>query len=222
MKLSRRFAALRRTLRPGPEERPVRHFLPSLLSGVVYGIFNAILAYRARSSWFALMSAYHFLLVFARLYTALTLRAKEGEEEKARILRSTGVFLLLTDAILGAAVSLLAAGAGGRAYRGIEIYGAAAYTLMEAVLSLARLLSARRAEKPVTLAIRKTETAEALVSVIQLQASLFIAFSDPASSFCRTWNAATGAIVILNIAVLAVHSVVTGRARVRRAAGARR
>ncbi|MBQ7170733.1 MAG: hypothetical protein IJR89_00490 [Clostridia bacterium] len=212
MKLSRRLPALRRTVRAGPEERPIRYFLPSLLSGFVYGIFNAFLAHRARSSWFALMSAYHFLLVFARLYTVLTLLAKEGEKERGRILRSTGVFLLLTDAILGAAVSLLAAGAGGRAYRGIGIYGVAAYTLFQMILSLVRLLSARQAKKPVRLAIRKTETAEALVSVIQLQASLFIAFSDPASAFCRTWNAATGAIVFLNIAVLAVHSAVTGTA----------
>ena len=211
MKKPRALSSLLDLTRAGPEERPLWLLLPPLFAALVYGAFNAFLAYRARSSWFGLMSAYHFLLFFTRLYTVLTLRTREGTAEARRILLSTGVSLLATDAILGAAVSLLAAGAGGRAYRGFEIYGAAAYTALQLLLSLVRLSSAHRTKRPVSLAIRKTENAEALVAAIQLQASLFIAFSDPASAFCRTWTAVTGAIVFFDIAVLAIHSVVAAQ-----------
>ncbi|MBQ4298160.1 MAG: hypothetical protein II771_07685, partial [Clostridia bacterium] len=112
MKKPRALSSLLRLTRAGPEERPLWLLLPPLFAALVYGAFNAFLAYRARSSWFGLMSAYHFLLFFTRLYTVLTLRTREGTAEARRILLSTGASLLATDAILGAAVSLLAAGAG--------------------------------------------------------------------------------------------------------------
>ena len=177
-----------------------------IAADLIFAVFNGYVGISRQSDWFGTLSAYYLLLLAVRVYIV---RHKDRNSRKVNL--NTGIFMIGIDFVLGGAVALLATDRGEKHYPGILIYAASAYTFYKVTLSIINIIKAGRQSKAYVLALRKVSHADALVSLLSLQAALFFTFGDSGSYFSRTFNAITGSAVWLIIFGIAIQTIYTSK-----------
>ena len=179
---------------------------------LVYIAYKSIFAVLYRSPWLGATAVYYMALCAAR---CLLLRGTGSGRRSLLHDWQTyrfcgGMLLALTLAIAGVNLYTIRDGQAMH-YPWHLIYGAAAYTFYSLTMALIWLLRKRKRDTPLHSANRLLSLSAALVALFSLQMALLAAFGD-GSAWERPMNIATGSVVFLLVAVIALSMLRTGTA----------
>ena len=182
-----------------------------LFMNIVYIVENFASAIIYRSIWSATVTVYHSLFVAIRAYI-LRWRGLSEEQEATpseihRICLRVGVILLLLD--FAASIMMLYTVLQDRhtEYSGIVLIGFSLYTVYSLVSSVLGMFKWSNDNKPLHFAARNMTLAAALMSVFNLQYSLFISLGADSAMIGRA-NAVGGFLIFIIIILLALHLII--------------
>ncbi len=183
---------------------------------ICYTAFNGVISVLAVSIWYGALTVYYGVLAFLRggvLISGFRRRkSTETEQQRYRMsaYRTCGIFLIvLTIALAGALVQMI------RdkrlfAYTNVSIYVAALYATLKIIFAVINLFKAKKQENLSVQAIRNVNFADALVSVLALQAAMLSVFRDQTGALDTTlMNASVGTIVCLVIIGMGISMIVS-------------
>lgn len=182
-----------------------------LFMNIVYIVENFILAIIYHSIWSATVTVYHSLFVAIRAYLLRWRGLSEAHEARPseihRICLRVGVILLLLD--FAASVMMLYTVLLDRhtEYSGIALMGFSLYTVYSLASSAFGMFKWSNDNKPLHFAARNTTLAAALMSVFNLQYSLFASLGADSVLIGRA-NAACGFLIFIIIIILALHLII--------------
>ncbi len=183
----------------------------SMFMTVLYGFYNGVIAVLFRSVWYGALAAYYIILVVIRggilLYHGKTRGKEKKLETQLRKYRRCGVYLIVTILALSAAILQMVVAGAGFEKPGLTIYVAATYTFLKITMAIIHIFKARKQTDFTIQAIRNVNLADALVSILALQTSLLIAFSDGGTGVA-VGNALTGGFVCALILALGIYMIV--------------
>ena len=140
---------------------------------LLYIATNAASAILYHSIWSATLTAYHLTLIIIRLLLVFTGRPRPSEEEGRRLCLRIGVLLLLLD-LASAAIMLYSVRQASYArYSGIILLGFLTFTVYSVTRSVVELRRHRESENHLYYAARNISLTTSLMSVFNLQYSVF-------------------------------------------------
>lgn len=189
----------------------------SLAINLLYAAVNLISGLVYKSAWFHILAGYYLILSVMR-FLLLRFVRKTGIG-KNRLLewrrsRLCAWILLLVNVALSGAVLMMMYQGRGYDYGPILIYAMALYTFYITISATLDLFKYRRSESPVLSTARVIKLTSALVSMLNLETSMFAAFGADGmgEKGQRIMIAATGAGVSAVVIVLAL-VLIAGAAR---------
>ena len=170
---------------------------------LAYALYHGALGLAHHSIWFLASCVYYILLSAMRGAAVLGLR-KGGVEKQRTLMWLTGVlFCVLSVVLIGIVyISLLEDVA--MAYDEILMITIAAYTFAKIAWVIVNAVKARKRRAPLSAITQTIRMREAAVSVLTLQRSMLVSFSDGTGVDAYTMNLMTGAGVCLFALVLGV------------------
>lgn len=171
---------------------------------LLFAAYHMVLGIVSRSVWFGTLAVYYILLSLMRLkaarYGRIAVRCQKRAadvEKERKIYRSCGIFLILLTFALGGSVVQMVCDGRGRKYSEIHVIAVAAYTFYKVIISVIHVVKAGKLKSPLLMTIRNIGCADALMSLLSLQAAMFLCFHTADESFPRLMNSLTGAGVCL-------------------------
>ena len=176
---------------------------PSFLINVVYTIYNGVLGIMNQSVWFITMAVYYSLLGLMR-YRAVSAGRKisrmedpqQVERKQLSVIRTDGILLMVLNLALCGVVLLTIAQETAKAYSEIMVISIAAYTFYKITMAVIKV---RKMQSPILIAIRNIGAADALVSMLTLQATMLASFKETSSLDANRMNGITGLAVCILI-----------------------
>lgn len=186
----------------------------SFLLDLFYAVSNGVYGIVNHSPWLGTLSAYYIFLSVMRYgvirYDRKPAKTGDGRDfrlQELQVYRNTGILLSLITIAMGGAVILLVNQEGGKSYHGYMIFVVAMYTFYKAILSIVNIIRAGKMQSPLLVTIRNIGYADALMSVLSLQAAMFSSFGEN-SNVDPTWmNGITGACVCLMILAIGIYMI---------------
>ena len=83
----------------------------------------------------------------------------------------------------------------------------AAYTFYKITMAVVNMVKVRKRKSPILITIRNIGAADALVSMLTLQAAMFASFQDKNSLNTNQMNAITGLSVCIIISILGIRMI---------------
>lgn len=174
------------------------------------------------SLWFLTLATYYAVLAATRVGVLLYRRAGKGRDvtpqdvelRDARIYLVSGAMLVLLGLTFSVMLGFTVRQGFHREYAGLTIYVAALYATLKVSFAIANFVRARRRENLTVRTLRNVNIADALVSVVALQAAMLQQFpSEGAGLDSALFNTVTGGIVIAVIIFIGVYMIRMGRKR---------
>ncbi len=143
----------------------------------LYSIYNFLLGIFAESWAFIILSAYYLLLGLLRFRVLLSLR-RTGENSPVQIslIKFTGIVFLVLALTISIVTDIPALSMTGQKYHEFIMISIAVYTAIKMILAILNLINARRKQALFMTTLRGISLADALVSLVALQQSLFLTF----------------------------------------------
>lgn len=189
--------------------RTILTTLPAFLINVAYTVYNGVIGIMNQSAWFITMAVYYSLLGIMRYRAVSTGRRIARLEDKQLIrkkelsvIKMDGILLLVLNLALSGAVLLTIAQDTAKRYSEIMVISIAAYTFYKITMALINIIKVRKTQSPILITIRNIGVADALVSMLTLQAAMLASFQDKSSLNSNQMNAITGLAVCILIAIL--------------------
>ncbi len=204
-----------------------RTIIFSILSftlSVLFAAYNTVIAVYTKTLWYGALAAYYIFLVILRwgVLGYVNKRRKSGEEytpcERAeneiKIYRVTGVILIILPVCLSAAIFEMVVE--NRAFErlGLTIYVAATYTFYKIIMSCYNFFKAKRTDDLMVQSTRNINLADAFVSILTLQTSMFHSFA--AGQNYAFANALTGAAVCALTIALGIFMIAGSHRRIKK------
>lgn len=194
--------------------RTILTTLPTFLINVAYTVYNGVIGIMNQSVWFITMAVYYSLLGIMR-YRAVNTGRKISHMEDRQLIRkkelsvikTDGILLLVLNLALSSVVLLTIAQDTAKRYSEIMVISIAAYTFYKITMALINMIKVRKTRSPILITIRNIEVADALVSVLTLQATMLASFQNKSSLNRNQMNAITGLAVCILIAILGVSMI---------------
>lgn len=189
----------------------------SLLLGVFITSYDTVIASLTGSVWYIALAFYYGMLLVMRgvvLYSRRkAIRLKEGAQERQRrdltAYLATGALLVPLMLLFFGVLAVMVAQDRYTRYEGITIYVAALYSFVKISLAVYNLVKANKQDDYAVRALRSINIADALVSVVSLQAAMLGLFRgegiDP-----PLFNAVTGGTAGAIILSLGSFMIVNG------------
>lgn len=189
--------------------RTILTTLPAFLINVAYTVYNGVIGIMNQSAWFITMAVYYSLLGIMR-YRAVSTGRKIARLEDKQLIRKKelsvikmdGILLLVLNLALSGVVLLTIAQGTAKRYSEIMVISIAAYTFYKITMALINMIKVRKTQSPILITIRNIGVADALVSMLTLQATMLASFQDKRSLNSNQMNAITGLAVCILIAIL--------------------
>lgn len=161
--------------------------LLSVLIGIGFAVFNAVLGILYNSVWNGSVSVYYMLLAMARGIIVFPRRdAGTADSDKIkRVCVSTHILLLFIDLCLIAPIAYMVMGERSYRFGMIPAIAMAAYTTYRVTMSAVQYRSSRMHENILVKELRVINLQDALVAVLSLQNALIIACGTSAKSMIR-------------------------------------
>lgn len=202
--------------------RTIVFAIGSFAISVAYGAYNFTLSALERSIWYGVLAGYYILFAFMRGGVVFYHRKKRKREkvgkfdnEEAKQIkkyRDCGALLIVMTFALSLAVLQMVIDGKTFSHRGYAIYASAAYTTFKVTMSIIHIVKARKQTDMTVQAIRNINLADAMVSILTLQASMLHSFGDGDNSdFASKMNIVTGAVVCALIFALGIYMVVKSK-----------
>lgn len=194
--------------------RTILTTLPSVVINVAYTVYNGVIGIMNQSAWFITMAVYYSLLGIMRYCAVSTerkiLRMEEKEmirKKQLSVIKTDGFLLLILNLALSGVVLLTIAQGTAKTYSEIMVISIAAYTFYKITMAVINMVKVRKMESPILIAIRNIGVADALVSVLTLQATMLASFRETSSLDPNRMNGITGLAVCILIAALGVSMI---------------
>ena len=204
--------------------RTVAFSVLSFALNIGFAVFNAVLGVITLSYWYAIFACYYiFLSVLRGVILVGSYQAKKraaGDETvysvyKLKLYRMCGIFLLILELALAAAVSLMILSTRPTEYSEIMAITSAAYTFYKIIFAIVNVFKARRMQDPMLQCFRNINLTDAAVSLLTLQVTLVAVFSDERTEMMNILNAVTGFIVCTLTVVMGILMIVRSTIRLK-------
>ena len=129
------------------------------------------------------------------------------QAEKRILPMAAGILLLALNFALTGVILLTIAQDTARRYSEIVVISIATYTFYKIIMAVANMVKVRKTRSPVLIAIRNIGTADALVSMLTLQATMLASFQGKGGLDANRMNAVTGMVVCVLILALGVSMI---------------
>lgn len=184
----------------------------SLTINLLFALSNGVFGIVYHSVWFGALSGYYLVLSVMRFaairYERGHRSAEQTQVERRKELyafRNSGIlFIVLTVALFVSVTQMVFYGQG-KNYPGTLIFAVAAYTFYKIGIAVFHLFKVGRLNSPLLRMIRNIGYADALVSLVSLQAAMFVSFGDGTDP--RAMNLLTGGVVCLMILLMGIYMI---------------
>ena len=194
--------------------RTILTTLPAFLINVAYTVYNGVIGIMNQSVWFITMAVYYSLLGIMRYRAVSTGRkiSRLDDREQIRkkelsVIKTDGILLLVLNLALSGVVLLTIAQDTAKRYSEIMVISIAAYTFYNITMAVVNMVKVRKTKSPILITIRNIGAADALVSMLTLQAAMFASFQDKNSLNTNQMNAITGLSVCILISILGISMI---------------
>ena len=194
--------------------RTILTTLPAFLINVAYTVYNGVIGIMNQSVWFITMAVYYSLLGIMRYRAVSTGRkiSRLDDREQIRkkelsVIKTDGILLLVLNLALSGVVLLTIAQDTAKRYSEIMVISIAAYTFYKITMAVVNMVKVRKRKSPILITIRNIGAADALVSMVTLQAAMFASFQDKNSLNTNQMNAITGLAVCILISILGISMI---------------
>lgn len=194
--------------------RTILTTLPAFLINVAYTVYNGVIGIMNQSVWFITMAVYYSLLGIMRYRAVSTGRkiSRLDDREQIRkkelsVIKTDGILLLVLNLALSGVVLLVIAQDTAKRYSEIMVISIAAYTFYKITMAVVNMVKVRKTKSPILITIRNIGAADALVSMLTLQAAMFASFQDKNSLNTNQMNAITGLSVCILISILGISMI---------------
>lgn len=194
--------------------RTILTTMPAFLINVAYTVYNGVIGIMNRSEWFITMAVYYSLLGIMR-YRAVSAGRKisrmedpqQVERKQLSVIRTDGILLMVLNLALSGVVLLTIAQETAKAYSEIMVISIAAYTFYKITMAVINMIKVRKMQSPILITIRNIGAADALVSMLTLQATMLASFKETSSLDANRMNGITGLAVCILISALGVSMI---------------
>lgn len=194
--------------------RTILTTLPAFLINVAYTVYNGVIGIMNQSVWFITMAVYYSLLGIMRYRAVSTGRkiSRLDDREQIRkkelsVIKTDGILFLVLNLALSGVVLLAIAQDTAKRYSEIMVISIAAYTFYKITMAVVNMVKVRKTKSPILITIRNIGAADALVSMLTLQAAMFASFQDKNSLNTNQMNAITGLSVCILISILGISMI---------------
>ena len=194
--------------------RTILTTMPAFLINVAYTVYNGVIGIMNQSAWFITMAVYCSLLGIMRFRAVSTGRKISHLEDKQLIrkkelsvIKTDGILLLVLNLALSGVVLLTIAQDTAKRYSEIMVISIAAYTFYKITMAVVNMIRVRKTQSPILITIRNIGVADALVSVLTLQATMLASFKDKSNLNSNQMNAITGLAVCILISILGISMI---------------
>lgn len=190
-------------------------------TGLVTGfaIFNGVIGISSRSFWYGSLALYYLLLSMMRWIILYHVwrgkKESQTELQKLQICRFCGILLSAMALALNISVALMVNAGSAKLYPGFLIYAAATYTFYKAIMSVVNMRRAKTSRNVYVSTLRYIGHADALVSILSLQAAMVAAFGAEHEIVAPVMNAITGLVVCGAVLALGMQIVVKSQKGIR-------
>ena len=184
--------------------RTIIFSIGSFLMSVIFGAFNGVMGIIHGSIWYGALATYYICLAFLRGGILTYHKSKVGKKErldasrdeltKIKIMRSSGIILLVLNVALSSAIAQMIFSDAHFIYLGWTIFAYAAYAFYKITMSVYNLFKAKRQSDLTVQAIRNVNLTDASVSILALQTALLTTFSTGEVNV-SLFNTLTGILV---------------------------
>ena len=129
------------------------------------------------------------------------------QAEKRILPMAAGILLLALNFALTGVILLTIAQDTAKRYSEVVVISIATYTFYKIIMAVANMVKVRKTRSPVLIAIRNIGTADALVSMLTLQATMLASFQGKGGLDANRMNAITGMVVCVLILALGVSMI---------------
>jgi len=170
----------------------------SLVLNLLFALGNGAFGILYHSVWFGSLSGYYLVLSSMRFIAILY-------KKNLYAYRNCGIlFIILTFALLVSVIQMALYGQT-RSYPGTLIFAVAAYTFYKIGIAVFHLFKVGKMKSPLLRMIRNIGYADAMVSLVSLQAAMLVSFGDDMDT--RWMNLLTGGVVCLIILSMGIYMV---------------
>ena len=131
----------------------------------------------------------------------------DNGEKEISVIKTDGILLLVLNLALSGVVLLTIAQDTAKRYSEIMVISIAAYTFYKIIMAVVNMIKVRKTKSPILITIRNIGTADALVSLLTLQATMLASFQNESSLDRNQMNAITGLAVCILIAILGISMI---------------
>ena len=128
-------------------------------------------------------------------------------KKERSVIRTDGILLLLLNLALSGVVLLTISQGTAKTYSEIMVISIAAYTFYKITMAVIHMIKVRKMQSPILITIRNIGVADALVSMLTLQAPMLASFREKSSMDANRMNGITGLAVCVLIAALGVSMI---------------
>ena len=191
----------------------------SLVITLAYSVFNMVSGFLYSSLWFCAIAVYYILLSVIRfiLFQHLEKKKQAGMAAEYRSYRITAILMMLLNLTLSAFVQKMVFQNDGVAFSDIYVITSATFTFYFLTMSIVDIVRYRKYNSPVMSAAKAIRFAQALVSLLTLEASMLAHFGD-SESFKRTMLFSTGAGVCAIVLSMSVYMIVRATKEIKKIA----
>ena len=194
--------------------RTILTTMPAFLINMAYTVYNGVIGIMNRSEWFITMAVYYSLLGIMRYRAVSTGRKisrmedpQQIERRQLSVIRTDGILLMVLNLALSGVVLLTIAQETAKTYSEIMMISIAAYTFYKITMAVINMIKVRKMQSPILIVIRNIGAADALVSMLTLQATMLASFKETSSLDANRMNGITGLAVCILISALGVSMI---------------
>lgn len=189
----------------------------SLAINLVYSAFKLVSGIYYSSLWIEAFAIYYILLSVIRFVLLHHMERKKdaGIIEEYRSYRVSAVLMMLINLTLSCIVLSMIVQNKSAAYSDVFVITSATYTFYILMVSLIDLFKYRKYESPVISASKAIRFAQALVSLLSLEASMLVQFGND-ESYRRLMLAISGAAVCALVLFMSVYMIVKANKEIKR------
>lgn len=181
----------------------------SLAINLVYSVFKLVSGIYYSSLWIGAFAVYYILLSVIRFVLLHHMERKKdaGTIEEYRSYRISAVLMMFINMTLSGIVLNMILQNKSAVYSDVFVITSAAYTFYILTVSLVDLVKYRKYKSPVMSAAKAIRFAQALVSLLSLEASMLVQFGED-EAYRRVMIALTGVGVCIIVMSMSIYMIV--------------
>ena len=178
--------------------RSARTTILSLCINLAYAIGNIALGVVASSVWFVTAGIYYLAIAVVRFVALINMK----KQESPRLLRFSGIALMIVSIPLLAMVFLSAIRERGNHFHEILMITIALYAFSKITVAIINMCKAGKHSGDAMTVLVNVSLADALVSIASLQRSMLLSFGELTAADIRLFNILTGSGVCIIVFIL--------------------